>query len=594
MPHLRKLSASLFVLSAVLVAHAASPKLASSASEFIREQAGSPVDWQLWDETVLRSAKDSGKPVYIFVGSFLNELSRATCRQSFANADTAAFLNKNFICVIVDREERPDIAALAQHYLRTVKQLNNWPAHLWLTPELKPFDGAGYLPPTEEWGKSSLLKIAQQVQASWASDAAGCRSRATEAVASLGPAAPPLSAAAAAPGKTKDRLTAAADARRATFDAAHGGFGDPPKSPEPELLRFLLHQSPADHDAAVATLRAIAGSALRDPLDGGFFHYASDGSWRVPYLQKILTDQARLALAYFDAAQGDDAKAFTAAGQGALDYALMRLLQSDGTFAAAEDGTADEFAGYYVWTDAEIDAALGADAVAFKTAHGVEAAGNVAPDDDLSGKWKGKNFLRASLTPDAKDAAVAARLLAARAARPALPRDDRASAGTHGLLLAALSHAGEPRYLEAAAKLYAAVQRQFLLSPDGELRHQRGSMVPASPADYTALALGCREFARAAKRPEADALATRLLAKAGTKFFDQVSGHYYAVAAELPVGIFARPPAIGEAPAAESLALLAGAPADEAALLTAGLWATVDETAAPAPGDALLALSAQP
>ncbi len=594
MPLLRKLLLPLLVLSAALDARAGSPKLATSASAFIREQAGSPVDWQPWDEAVLRSAKDGGKPVYIFVGSMVNELSRATCRQSFANADTAAFLNKNFLCVIVDREEQPDVAALAQHYLRTVKQLNNWPAHLWLTPDLKPFDGAGYLPPTEEWGKSSLLKIAQQVQAAWAADAAGCRSRAGEAIAQLAPAAPALVPGAAAPEKTRARLTAAADLWRTGFDAARGGFSEPPKAPEPELLRFLLRQSPADRAAALTTLRAMAASALRDPLDGGFFHYVTDGGWRVPYLQKMLADQARVALAYFDAAQGDDTQAFQAAGRGALDYALTRLAQPDGTFAAAEDATADEVAGYFVWTDAEIDAALGAEAAAFKTAHGVEAAGNVATDDDLSGKWKGKNFLRATLNPDAKDTAAAARLLAVRATRPALPRDDRGTAGAHGLLLTALSRAGEPKYLEAAGRLFAAVQKQFLLSPDGDLSHQRGSAVAGVPADYAALALGCREFARAAHRPEADALATKLLARLGAKFFDKASGHYYAVAAELPVGIFARPPAIGEAPAAESLSVLAGAPADQVPLLVAGLWATVDEVAAPAAGDALLALTPQP
>ena len=573
-------------------------RLKPEASAFLRASADSPVDWQLWDAAVLRRAQEEGRPVYVFVGSFLSELSRATCRQTFANADTAAFLNKSFLCVIVDRDAQPEVAALVQHYLRNVKQVTTWPAHLWLTPGLQPYEGAGYLPPTEEWGKSSFLKVAQQAQTAWATDPAGCRARAAEAVASLATPVQPLSAGGVPEEKLKRQLSAAADAWRAQFDAAHGGFSEPPKYPEPELLRFLLRRSPADRAAALATLRVLASSALRDPLDGGFFRYATDAAWRLPSQQKILSDQARLALAFLDAAQGDDAKAFTAAARGALDYALTRLGRADGTFAAAEDATADEYAGYYVWTEAEIDATLGKDAAAFKSAHGVQPAGNVSADDDLSGHLKGKNILRSAGSADAGLTASAARLLAVRQHRPAPLRDDRGTAGAHGLLLAALSRTGaQPggsRHLDAAARAFEAVKKQFVLSPEGDLRRFAGSNTPAAPADYAALALGCREYARAARRPEADALATKLLARAGQLFFDAKRGRYYATPAALPGGFFMRPPAGGDAPAAESLAILAGAPTEQTQAMAAAWSASWEEAGAPAPGDALLALALFP
>lgn len=574
---------------------AASPQLSSSTSAFVREQTGSLVDWQPWSAAVLQRAKEANRPVYVFLGSFLSELTRATCRQTFANADTAAFLNGHFVCVLVDREEQPDVAAYAQHYLRTVKQLGGWPAHLWLTPELQPYEGAGYLPPSEEWGKSSFIKIAQQAQETWAASPAGCRARAAEAVTRLAAPFPPLPASGAHPEKLKAGLADAANAWRATFDAANGGFSDPPKNPEPELLRFLLHQSPADREAALTTLRALATSALRDPLDGGFFHNATDARWNVPYPQKTLADQARLALAFLEAAQGDDAKTFAPVVRGLLDYSLTRLVRPDGTFAAAEDATADEFAGYYAWTEKEIDTVLGADAAAFKRAHGVESAGNVPADDDLGGSYHGKNLLRSAGT---NDSAPAAKLLAAREQRPAPPRDDRATAGAHGLLLAALSRAGaqlnEPRYQTAAAHLFDALKKEFILSPDGDLRHQRGSATLAAPVDYAALALGCREFARAAHRPDADALATKLLARAGSQFFNPASGRYYATPAALPAGISARPPAGNDAPTAEALALLAGAPPEQAQAVTAALSALLGDANAPTPGDVLLALSKSP
>ncbi len=580
----------------VLLSAAASPQLSTSASAFVREQAGSVVDWQPWSAATFQHAKEANRPVYVFLGSFLSELTRATCKQSFANADTAAFLNGHFVCVLVDREEQPDVAAYAQHYLRTVKQLGGWPAHLWLTPELQPFEGAGYLPPSEEWGKSSFIKIAQQVQDAWANGAIGCRARAAEAVTRLAAPFPPLPAGGGHPEKLKTGLADAANAWRTSFDAGNGGFSDPPKNPEPELLCFLLHQSPADRDAALLTLRKLTTSALRDPLDGGIFHNATDARWNLPYPQKTLADQARLVLAFLEAAQGDDAKTFASVVRGLLDYSLTRLVRPDGTFAAAEDATADEFAGYYAWTEKEIDTVLGADAAAFKQAHGVEAAGNVSADDDLSGTYKGKNLLRSAAT---NDAATAAKLLAAREQRTAPPRDDRATAGAHGLLLAALSRAGtqlnEPRYLTAAGHLFDAVKKEFVLSPDGDLRRLRGSVAPAAPSDYAALALGCREFARAAKRPDADALATKLLAKAGSQFFEATSGRYYATPATLPAGISARPPAGNDVPVAESLALMAGVTAEQAKAITAALSATLDDPNAPtASGDILLALSKSP
>jgi len=586
----------MLALGAGFIACPAAELLHNEPSAFLRAHAGSRVDWMPWGPAAFARAKQEQKPVYLAIGAFTSELSQAMMRQSFAHPETAAFLNAHFVCVLADREERPDLAALYQAYVSQVKQFSGWPLNLWLTPELAPFEGAAYLPPSEEWGKPSFMKVAQQAHTAWTGDPAGCRARGVEAAATL--SAPPPAVTAAAPEKTKGRLAAAAEAWRAQHDAEHGGFGGPSKNPEPELLRFLLRQSPADRSAALATLRTIAASALRDPLDGGFFTYATDAAWRIPSQQKFLAGQARLALAYLDAAQGDDAKAFTAAARGALDYALNRLARPDGTFAAAEDATAEEFAGYYAWTAAEIDAALGKEADAFKQAHGVQPAGNVSAEDDLSGRLKDKNLLRSTRMADAADGAAAARLLAVRASRPAPPLDDRATAGTHGLLLAALARLGslpgETRYLNAAGRLFAAVQKELMLSPGGDLRHQRGSAVAAGPADYTGLALGCREFARAARHAQAEALAARLLERAGQLFFAAPSGRYHATAAELPPGIFVRPLAGGDVPSAESLALLAGAPKEQAQAMAAALSASLDETAAPASGEVLLALALFP
>jgi uncharacterized protein YyaL (SSP411 family) len=588
------LSLGLVLVSAPTIR--AAEQLRGAASAFLRAHVESPVNWLPWGEAAFAQAKREQKPVYLAIGAFGSELSQAMRTQTFGNSETADFLNKNFVCVLVDREEHPELAALYQAYVKT-KQLSGWPLNLWLTPELQPFEGTTYLPPSEEWGKPGFLKVAQPAAQAWAADPAACRKRAAEAVTLLADPFVPFPSGVQSAEKSRGRLSVAAEAWRAHFDATNGGFSEPPKNPEPELLRFLLRQAPADREAALTTLRALTVSALRDPLDGGFFRSATDPAWRVPYPQKMLADQARLALAFLDAASGNetkDAKLFTAAARGALDYVLARLAQPDGTFAAMEDGTAEEFAGYYAWTATEIEAALGQDAAAFKAAHGVEAAGNVSADMDASGRFTGKNLLRSAAV---ENRAALERLRAIRDRRPALPRDDRATAQAHGLLLAALARAGGPggeaRYLTAATRLFDALKKEFLISAEGELRHLRGSAAAATPADYAAVALGAREFAKASERKEADALASRLLAVAANRFFDAASGRYYATPATLPPGIFARPPAWSEAPSAESLTLLAGAPAEQTRAIAAALGAMLDETDT-APGDVLLALALSP
>jgi uncharacterized protein YyaL (SSP411 family) len=590
---IRPLAALLFSgMAASAFAGGVSDQLRSEPSAFLRANAGSPVDWMPWGDAASARAKREQKPVFLFMGYFTSELARAMRRQTFSNPETAQWLNHEFVCVIVDRDEHPDLASLYQAYVEDVKQLGGWPLNVWLTPELLPFDGATYLSPSEDWGRPGFLKQAKLAQDAWAASPAVCRRRAAEAVSQLTPAArsaPP----AWTMGRTTARLSTAAKAWMDSFDSERGGFGDLPKDPEPELVRFLLRQSAADREAALKTLRVLSTSAVRDPLDGGFFRYATDAAWRMPCPQKVLSDQARLALAFLDAAQGPDARNFERCARGALDFALNRLAHPDGTFAAALDATADEFVGYYAWTAAEIDSALGADAAAFKRTHGVEPGGNVASADDPSGQYASKNLLRSSA--DGDDRPAAARLLALRDRRPAPPRDDRATASAHGLMLAALARAGaqlgDSRYVEAAGRTLGAVRKAFILSADGGLRRLPGSDLPAGANDYAAVAFGCSEFARAANDKGAGALAERMLARLDNEFFDPGSRRYFGAPPGPTAGIFVRPFASGDPPGAEILALLAGEPRERARDIAAGLLDSLDDANVQAPGDQLLALA---
>ncbi len=575
-------------------AGAVAEQLRGERSAFLRTFADSPVDWMKWGEPAFARSKREHKPVFVFMGHFTSELARAMRLQTFANPKTAQWLNQQFVCVVIDREERPDLAALYQAYIEDVRQLNGWPLNIWLTPDLVPYDGAAYLSPSEEWGQPGFLKQAKQAIDAWVGDPAGCRRRAAEAIAQL----KPPSQSTQNPWTTErstSRLAAGADAWRDNFDPSHGGFSEPPKTPEPELTRFLLRRSPADREAAQKTLRALAESAVRDPLDGGFFRYASDAAWHLPYPQKVLSDQARVALAFLDAAEGADARSFEQCARGALDFALGRLARPDGTFASALDATGPEYAGYYAWSAAEIDGALGSDSAAFQRAHGVEPAGNIPSADDPSGLYTSKNILRASAVTDARLAAAAARLLAVRDRRLALPRDERATTGSQGLMLAALARAAEQlhdsRYLAAAKKTLRALQRNYLKSSDGGLGRLEGSPEPAAAIDYAGLAFGCRQYARASGDRPPGALADRLLGRLDAEYFDPIARRYFGAPRALRPGLFTRPYAWAEPEAPESLALLAGPSPERARALAGGLLDSLDEASAQAPGDQLLALA---
>jgi uncharacterized protein YyaL (SSP411 family) len=327
-------------LGAAMLAAGRPARADGGRSPFIREFSGTLVQWAPWGDEAFARAKKENRPVYVFIGSFLSEPSRTTASQSFANPDTASFFNSHFVCVLVDRDEHPDLAAAAQLYLDQAKQLSGWPVHLWLTPDLKPYDGANYLGPAQEWGQQSLLQVATRAADSWRIDAKGCARTSNAAVAALRRARMPPGPVDAA--KLAAGLQAAVQEWRAKYDAVHGGFGDAPRYPEPELLRFLVRRGGADRDLALGALRALAAGALHDSAGGGFYRYRTDNDGKVPYPQKTLSDQGRLVLAYCDAREAAADAAFAAAIRDTLGYVQGRLSLPDGGFATAEDATGDK------------------------------------------------------------------------------------------------------------------------------------------------------------------------------------------------------------------------------------------------------------
>lgn len=318
---------------AVMLGAGVPAKGAEFASSWVQAQLGGDVRWKPWSEQSLAEARAAGRSVYVFVGSELSELARTTLEQTFARRETADWLNENFTCLLVDADAQPEVAAYAQQFLNTVKQLRGWPAHLWLTPELRPYDGANYLPATEEWGRPGFLKSARTALDLWQQDPGRARALADEAVQMMKPLAPD-----AVSSHSRDAfLEHATEAWIAESDGVHGGFGAAPKQAEPELLRFLLARGGEARRLALRAADAVVAGGLHDRERGGFYRRTLDAAWQEPYRQKALLDQARVALALLEAAEagaGMDAKN---AALSALDFVVRDLRREDGSFAAIWD-----------------------------------------------------------------------------------------------------------------------------------------------------------------------------------------------------------------------------------------------------------------
>lgn len=591
----------------------AAETLRDQPSVFLRQHEADAVRWMSWGDAAFARAKNEQKPVFLAIGLFTSELSRAMSRQTFSNPETAGVLNENFICVLVDAKEFRDLTQLNLNYLGIAKQLTGLPMNLFLTPELKPFDGANYLPPTEEWGKEGFGTVLKRALGSWKADPAIQRTKADDAVAAVEAAqhVPSPSAVDAKAGFAL--LKEATAAWKSRFDATNGGFGDPPKYVEPELIRFLLRNA-ATRDVALRTLGAAMHGGIRDPLDGGFFRYALDAEWRQPYFQKNLVDQPRIALAFLEAAKLSNEAEYAEVARGALLYAAQQLGTTAENAPAAEDATADTLVESYLWTLDEIKTAVGLkNGAEFATDYGASAEGNLAADAIPGVTTAGKNLLR-RVTPQ-KDAAAelslseaAAKLLELRKQRPAPVRDNAASVGTHGLLLAGFAQAGaqlKDARLAAAGRAEFAVIRDRFISSDGSLRRLPGSRALATADDYAAVIAGLLTYGSTMNDSEASDLAAKLTKELIQRFWDAPAARFFATGPkDGEHGIWARvhfaAPGAGEPASAESLLLLALAEhkaADAASRelsdsLARGVAADIKEAAEVARGDLLLAFQA--
>jgi len=426
-------------------------RLAKESSPYLRQHQHNPVDWYPWGDEALALAKKLDKPIFLSIGYSACHWCHVMAAESFADAEMAKLMNDNFVCIKVDREERPDIDEIYMGALHAMGQRGGWPLSAWLTPSGRPFYGGTYFPPEDIGERPGFRRVCQALSTAWKDRREEVMKGADELTnyieRSLAPAL-------VAGEPTKDLLAKVVVQSRQRFDTKHGGFGSPPayapKFPQSTELMVLMRLEDADaHKMAHQTLHAMRRGGMHDQLGGGFHRYSTDRKWLVPHFEKMLYDNALLAVCYLDGYRQTGEERFAEVARTTLDYLLREMQAKGGGFWSSQDAQSEGVEGkFFVWDFDQVEALLGEDTTMVAKVFGITRRGN----------WEHTNVLWLADEAAATPALGAARqtLFAAREQRVKMATDDKVLASWNGLTLTALCEGyrilGEARYLAAARR----------------------------------------------------------------------------------------------------------------------------------------------
>jgi uncharacterized protein YyaL (SSP411 family) len=537
-------------------------RLAAEHSPYLLQHKDNPVDWYPWGDEAFARARTEAKPIFLSVGYSTCHWCHVMEHESFESGDIAAILNRSFVSIKVDREERPDVDRVYMTFVQATTGSGGWPMSVWLTPSLQPFYGGTYFPPSARWGRPGFAEILEEIARVWREE----RDKVEQSAAHI---VDRLRSVRASGGRSTvpdvDVLARAVEEFAVSFDRRRGGFGTAPKFPRPSELLFLLREhartgATEPKDCVLVTLRAMALGGMRDHIGGGFHRYSVDAEWRVPHFEKMLYDQAQLVLAYLEAAQVTGDAFFADVAADTLEYVRRDLVDPGGAFYSAEDADSvpPEHAheahphkmegAFYIWPDQEVGEVLQEEAEIFRARYGVRPSGSAPADPQ--GEFTGKNLLYTARslddiasstgrTVDEVQASLArsrAALMARRSTRPRPHLDDKVLTAWNGLMIAAFARAARvlgtgTTYLADAQRAATFIKTHLWNGSTRTLlrRYRKGeSGVDAYAEDYAFLVFGLLELFQADADPGWLDWAVQLQARQDELFWDPVEGGWFS------------------------------------------------------------------
>ncbi len=553
--------------------------LAREKSPYLLQHAHNPVDWYPWGDEAFGRARREDKPVFLSIGYSTCHWCHVMERESFADGEAARVLNTDFVCVKVDREERPD---LDQHYMAVCQMLTGsggWPLTIVMTPDKRPFFAGTYFPKSRRWGRPGLLELAPLIAEAWRTRREDVLRSAGEVLATVDRGRP-RSRTGSGDGLSETTLDEAFHELAADFDETRGGFGGAPKFPVPHHIGFLLRywkRTGRGQALAMAekTLEAMRRGGIFDHLGFGFHRYSTDADWLVPHFEKMLYDQALLAEVYAEAFMATGTGEFKRTAEEIVDYVLRDLASAEGGFTTAEDADSEGEEGkFYLWTTDELEDVLGPHEaeLAARTYH-IEAEGNFAEP----GKSRdGRSILFGSPTPEGpvpqagvppeemavRTEKIRQKLFLAREERVRPFKDTKILADWNGLMIAALAAVfritGEGRCLRAAERAADFVLER-MRAPGGQLLHvfvQGEARVPAFLDDYAFLIKGLLGLYEAGFDPGRLEKALELAQRAIELLWDKKGGGFFFTAEDPEVGARRKEITDGAVPSGNSVMLM--------------------------------------
>ena len=471
-------------------------RLIHEKSPYLLQHAFNPVDWYPWGEEAFAKARAEQKPIFLSVGYSTCHWCHVMEHESFENDSIAAIMNGSFVCIKVDREERPDVDKVYMTALQGMGQGGGWPMSMFLTPDLKPFYGGTYFPPENRYGRIGFPDLLNRIKELWKNQREKVLDSADGLTGFLREAA---TARLSPDNLDRTVLDTCFEQVRKSYDQKFGGFGEGPKFPRPVVFNFLLryYNHTGNRQAleiTERTLRKMSEGGIYDHIGGGFHRYSVDGEWRVPHFEKMLYDQAQLVVSYLELYQITKNEKDAGIVREVLEYVLRDMTDPAGGFYSAEDAdsprpedpTEEGEGSFYLWSSKEITNLLGEEhGKIFSRYYGVEEGGNALSDPQH--EFTGRNILYAANTLEATanhfgksetelrrilgDARVT--LFRVRVTRPRPHLDDKILTSWNGMMISAFARAfqvlGEQRFLQAAEKAASFVLTSMYNAEDGRL-----------------------------------------------------------------------------------------------------------------------------